>query len=80
VAVIMMPFIYVQRKKKRSFAVLVPPKYETDFAAIPKAVQGLIASFGKHAEAAVIHDWLCAIGTLGGKKERSEQTRFFWKR
>jgi len=77
VAVIMKPFIYVQRKKKRSFAVLAPPEYETDFASIPKAVQGMISSFGRHAEAAVIHDWLYAIGTPGDEKERKQADRIF---
>jgi len=39
----------------------VPRTYVTDFASIPGMVRGLIESFGRHARAAVIHDWLYAI-------------------
>lgn len=77
VSVILRPFIYVQRKKKRAFAVLAPPEYETDFASIPAAARWLIAPFGKHAEAAVIHDWLYVIGTAGDDYERRHADKIF---
>lgn len=76
-SVILKPFIYVQRRKKRSFAVLAPPQYETDFASIPAAIRWLIAPFGKHAEAAVIHDWLYAIGVPGDEYERHHADKIF---
>jgi len=76
-SVILKPFIYMQRKKKRSFAVLAPPEYETDFASIPAGARWLIAPFGKHAEAAVIHDWLYVIGNAGDEYERRHADMIF---
>ncbi len=76
-SVIFKPFIYVQRRKKRSFAVLAPPQYETDFASIPGIVRWLISPFGKHAEAAVIHDWLYAIGARGDGYARKHADKIF---
>ena len=52
---------------KRKIAVVVPEGYVTDFASIPGFVQWLIQPFGKHSEAAVIHDWLYTLGTRGDK-------------
>ncbi|MEM9705152.1 MAG: DUF1353 domain-containing protein [Pseudomonadota bacterium] len=77
VSVILKPFIYVQRRKKRSFAVLAPPQYETDFASIPSGVRWLISPFGRHAEAAVIHDWLYATGRPGSKLGRLHADQIF---
>ncbi len=54
----------------------VPRGYLTDFASIPEAVQGLINPFGDHAEAAVIHDWLYAVGEEGKRLEADQIFRF----
>lgn len=43
----------------------VPRGYLTDFASIPKAARVIFNPFGDHAEAAVIHDWLYAVGETG---------------
>lgn len=43
----------------------VPESFITDFASIPQVVQFAIPPFGRHAKAAVLHDWLYAIGELG---------------
>jgi hypothetical protein len=40
----------------------VPRGYLTDFASIPQAARTIFNPFGDHAEAAVIHDWLYAVG------------------
>ncbi|GGL35547.1 DUF1353 domain-containing protein [Caulobacter rhizosphaerae] len=43
----------------------VPEGYVTDFASIPTAVRGVFPPFGRHAKAAVLHDWLYLIGETG---------------
>ncbi|MEO0549035.1 MAG: DUF1353 domain-containing protein [Pseudomonadota bacterium] len=47
----------------------IPTGFVTDFASIPSAVQFLIQPFGRHAPAAVIHDYLYAIGADGRRKQ-----------
>ena len=62
--------------KRRRIAVLTPKGYVTDFASIPAFAQWLISPFGKHAEAAVVHDWLYTLGTPGDKigRRRADKT------
>lgn len=43
----------------------VPEGYVTDFASIPSAARGVFPPFGRHAKAAVLHDWLYLIGEPG---------------
>lgn len=45
----------------------VPAGYITDFASIPAPVRGVFPPFGRHAKAAVLHDWLYLIGEPGQK-------------
>lgn len=45
----------------------VPTGYITDFASIPAMVRGLFPPFGRHAKAAVLHDWLYLVGEPGMK-------------
>jgi hypothetical protein len=63
--------------RKRKIAVAVPEGYVTDFASIPGLVQWLIQPFGRHSEAAVIHDWLYTLGTPGDGKGRHLADRTF---
>ncbi len=42
--------------------ILVPAGYVTDFASIPRISRLFFSSLGRHAEAAVAHDWLYAFG------------------
>ncbi|MEM0985169.1 MAG: DUF1353 domain-containing protein [Pseudomonadota bacterium] len=70
VAVILEPFAFVNRIGNVRLAVIAPVQYETDFASIPGWARGFIAPFGVHAEAAVIHDWLYAIGNRGDEQGR----------
>lgn len=69
-AVILEPFAFVHRIDNVRLAAIAPVRYETDFASIPPWAQAFISPFGVHAEAAVIHDWLYAIGTLGDEHGR----------
>ncbi|MFT3724777.1 MAG: DUF1353 domain-containing protein [Hyphomonadaceae bacterium] len=59
-----------QLSSRKKIAVAVPQGYVTDFASIPGFVQWLISPFGKHSEAAVVHDWLYTLGDKKNKKGR----------
>ena len=76
-AVISRPFGYVRTVGDTRFAVVAPLRFVTDFASIPGWARWLISSFGKHAEAAVIHDWLYTIGTPGNEAERERADDLF---
>ena len=56
--------------------ILVPKGYMTDFASIPAVAEFFFDSFGKHAEAAVVHDWLYAVGAPGQKSKADSIFRF----
>lgn len=71
VAAVAQPFGFVaQLSKKQKIAVLTPKGYVTDFASIPSFGHWFISPFGKHAEAAVVHDWLYTLGKPGDRKGR----------
>lgn len=63
--------------KRKKIAVVVPEGYVTDFASIPGFAQGIISPFGRHSEAAVVHDWLYTLGTPGDEKGRRLADRTF---
>ena len=48
---------------------LVFKGFRTDFASIPGGAQSFISPFGAHAEAAVIHDFMYAVGEEGGRDQ-----------
>lgn len=56
---------------------MVPRGFESDFASIPWFAQFLVASFGNHAEAAVVHDWLYAVGEGPADKGRLKADTVF---
>ncbi|MEM6626331.1 MAG: DUF1353 domain-containing protein [Pseudomonadota bacterium] len=76
-AAVSRPFAFVTKVGKERLAVIAPPRYVTDFASIPNWATVFISPFGKHAEAAVIHDWLYAIGDVGDSKGRRRADRAF---
>lgn len=47
--------------------IVVPENFLTDFASIPRAARFAFPPFGRHAKAAVLHDWLYAVGEPGRK-------------
>jgi hypothetical protein len=80
VAAVSQPFGFVCKLANRErLAVVVPAGYVTDFASIPRLVHFIISPFGKHAEAAVIHDWLYALGTPKDRKSRRTADKAFAK-
>ncbi|WP_162252149.1 DUF1353 domain-containing protein [Caulobacter sp. Root487D2Y] len=54
--------------------ILVPRGYMTDFASVPKISP--FAPFGKHAEAAIVHDWLYAVGEPNQRQKADEIFRY----
>ncbi len=67
-AVVVRPYSYLSRINHMDVMVDVPAGFVTDFASIPAFAQFLIQPFGRHAPAAVIHDFLYAIGTPKARK------------
>ena len=69
--------------EEKSAKVTVPEGFCTDMASVPKALWFWIAPFGKHQEAALIHDYLYAnSGLLLGlerKLTRKESDQLFYE-
>ncbi|MEL7481534.1 MAG: DUF1353 domain-containing protein [Pseudomonadota bacterium] len=76
-AVVMRPFGYLAHLGKARVAIVVPSRFETDFASIPPWARWLISPFGRHSEAAVVHDWLYALGPTRDRRRRKEADRIF---
>ncbi len=80
IAAVAQPFGFVCNLNRREkIAVITPTGYVTDFASIPRLVHWIISPFGKHAEAAVIHDWLYTMGRKGDAKARLVADKTFVK-
>jgi hypothetical protein len=47
----------------------VPKGFETDFASIPYAASAIIDPMGDNMEAAVVHDYLYAVGEVGQREK-----------
>lgn len=59
-AAVVAPFAY--RDEVEKLLIEVPKTFLTDFASIPGWARVAFSPFGRHAKAAVLHDWLYAIG------------------
>lgn len=59
--------------------ILVPKGYMTDFASIPPLADRLIDVFGDNVEAAVVHDWLYAVGQPGRREAADDLFRYALK-
>ena len=64
-AVLVAAFGY--RDDAEKLEVVVPEQFWTDFASIPGWARAVVSPFGRHAKAAVLHDWLYAVGEPGRK-------------
>ncbi len=51
-----------------AFPVPVSRYFQSDFASIPFPFNRMISPFGRHSEAAIVHDWLYAVGEPGQRK------------
>ena len=71
VAVVQRPIVFIraaQEQQSDTFLV-VSNGYKTDFASLPTFARLFFNPFDEYAEAAIIHDWLYAIGEPGKKRE-----------
>lgn len=58
--------------------IIVPAGFVTDFASIPPACWSLIGPpLGRHARAAIIHDYLYDTGGYGGRYTRARSDEIF---
>ncbi|MDP3460749.1 MAG: DUF1353 domain-containing protein [Hyphomonas sp.] len=73
-AVVTRPYAYVHPIHGVEVTVEVPLGFVTDFASIPSFFHFIVQPFGRHAPAAVLHDYLYAIGQ---KKARRLADRLF---
>ncbi len=73
-AVVTRPYAYVHPVHGVEVTVEVPLGFVTDFASIPSFFHFIVQPFGRHAPAAVLHDYLYA---LGQKKARRLADRLF---
>lgn len=60
-------FYYCHAQTQRVFR--VRRHFETDLASVPKPVWALVNPSGQYAPAAIIHDWLYAIGEPGQRED-----------
>lgn len=74
VAVLDSDWLYCDPNK--DVIIRVMDKYITDFASIPFPFTYLLSPAGKHSEAAILHDWLYAIGEPG---KRAEADLYFYE-
>jgi len=61
---------YLVPPGKTAWNISVPYNFVTDFASIPWWARWLISPFGRHAKAAVIHDWLYALAPSRDRDRR----------
>lgn len=59
------------------FTVTVPAGFRTDFASVPRIFWSIIAPYGAHGRASIVHDFMYATGGLGGKHSRSDCDQIF---
>lgn len=86
VVVLNRPWHYITSEFFEGFGdrpVIIPVSqyFVSDFASVPFYVRPFISQFGKHAEAAVLHDWLYAIGpgSVSKKKARKNADLLFYE-
>lgn len=61
------------RHKNWTQAIVVPKGFITDFASVPRLPFAYLLAGGIVHKAAVIHDWLYAIGQTKGERELADQ-------
>jgi hypothetical protein len=63
-------FYYCHEKSARVFR--VRRHFETDLTSVPKPLWPIVNPSGKYLPAAIIHDWLYAIGRPGGREDADD--------
>ncbi|MFJ6024241.1 DUF1353 domain-containing protein [Brevundimonas sp. NPDC092305] len=56
--------------------IIVPAGYVTDFASVPDGLGRVLEQYGDSIEAAIVHDWLYAVGEPGRKAWADDLFRY----
>lgn len=56
------PFKYIPSTKLKVNLIIIQRGFETNFASIPRIFRNIIQQWGKHGNAAIIHDYLYTRG------------------
>lgn len=59
--------------------IVVPEGYVTDFASVPVGADKVVSVYGNNMEAAIVHDWLYAVGEPGKRALADEIFRYALK-
>jgi hypothetical protein len=62
---LLQPLVAIYPMDGGGMTITVPAGFETDFASVPRWLWGLLPHDGPYAPAAVIHDWLYSMASLG---------------
>ena len=68
-AVVMQWFAF---RRPNGQEIVVPAGYVTDFASVPRIGRWFMPPFGRHAIAAVLHDWLYSVGQPGRRADADQ--------
>lgn len=67
--------VFVFRRKNRLVVMSIPARFVTDFASTPIFAWPVFEPIGRYAEAAVVHDWMYAIGSGAQEEKVAAQRR-----
>lgn len=56
--------------------IIVPRGYVTDFASVPDGAHRVVERYGNNIEAAIVHDWLYAVGEPGRRRFADDVFRY----
>lgn len=74
----LVPMVYGVGYKESATQITVPAGYVTDFASIPRLCWTLIGPpLGRHARAAILHDWLYDTNGEQGRFTREQSDNIF---
>ncbi|MCX8016371.1 MAG: DUF1353 domain-containing protein [Rhodocyclaceae bacterium] len=71
------PFEYHVGAYPSEEVVRVPAGFETDLASIPRLFWPILPPQGRYAKAAILHDWLYALGPAGDAAARRRADEIF---
>ena len=72
-----MPFEYHVGTYPSDEVICVPAGFVTDLASIPRLLWPLLPPQGRYAKAAILHDWLYALGPAGDEAARRRADDIF---
>lgn len=57
-------FVYIPSKKLKISKITIPTGFKTNFASVPRIFRNIIQQWGKHGNAAIVHDYLYTVGCI----------------